>query len=55
MKKNSDKAEDIKLIPMKDFRAGVARIICNTKKESDEQISDLQASNLRKRQTKKKR
>jgi hypothetical protein len=40
---------------MKDFRAGVGRIMSNTKRDSDEQLSKFQADNLRRREAKKKR
>jgi hypothetical protein len=47
-------ADDVPLIPMDDFKKAVKKILSNTKAESDRQLAEFQASNLRKREAKKR-
>ena len=51
----SEVASDIKLVPFADFKTAVKKILSNSKKESDVELATFQASNLRKRQAKKKK
>ncbi len=39
---------------MDDFRKSVKKILSNTKADSDRQLAEFQASNLRKREAKKR-
>jgi hypothetical protein len=55
MTRSISKTQDIELIPLKQFRAGVARILSNTKKDSDKQLAKFQTSNAKKRAAKKRR
>ncbi len=48
-------ADDVPLIPMGDFKKAVRKVLSNTKAESDKQLAEFQASNLRKREAKKPR
>jgi hypothetical protein len=48
-------AEEIALVPFEAFRKTTARILSNSKRESDKQLAAFQASNAKKRQAKKKR
>ncbi len=48
-------ADEIPLVPFDVFRKSARKILSNTKRESDRQLSALQASNARKREAKKKR
>jgi hypothetical protein len=48
-------AEDIPLIPFDAFRRTAKRILSNSKLESDKQLAEFQAANVKKRQVKKKR
>ena len=47
-------ADDFELIPMDDFKKVVKKILSCTKAESDRQLAEFQASNLRKREAKKR-
>jgi len=40
---------------MGDFKKAVQKVLSNTKSESDKQLAEFQASNLRKREAKKLR
>jgi len=46
-------ADDIPLVPFEDFKKSVRKILWNTKADSDRQLAEFQASNLRKRRAKK--
>jgi hypothetical protein len=46
-------AENIPLIPEKDFRDAVKQILSNTKQKSDKDLAKFQASNAAKREAKK--
>ena len=48
-------ADEVPLIPFGDFKKAVKQVLSNTKAESDRQLTELQASNLRKREAKKHR
>ena len=48
------KADDIHLIPIDEFKSAVKKVMSNTKLESDKQLAEFQASNLRKREAKKR-
>jgi hypothetical protein len=48
-------AKDVRLVPFDDFRKCVKKILSNTKAESDRQLAEFQASNLKKREAKKRR
>jgi hypothetical protein len=48
-------ASDVPLIPFQNFRKTAKRILSNSKRESDKQLADFQASNAKKREAKKKR
>jgi len=47
-------ADDIPLVPFEEFKRSVKKILSNTKADSDRQLAEFQASNLRKRQDKKR-
>jgi hypothetical protein len=47
-------AADIPLVPFDDFKKAVKKILSNTKVESDRQMAEFQASNLKKREAKKR-
>jgi hypothetical protein len=47
-------ADDVPLIPMDDFKKAAKKILSCTKAESDRQLAEFQASNLEKRQAKKR-
>lgn len=47
-------AEDIPLVPFGALRSAVKKVLSNTKAESDRQITQLQAANLKRRAAKKK-
>jgi hypothetical protein len=47
-------ADDIALVPFEDFKKSVKNILSNTKTESDRQLAEFQASNLKKRQAKRR-
>lgn len=49
----SKHSPDIELVPFERFKEGVAKVLANTKTESDAQIRKFQAANARKRQAKK--
>jgi hypothetical protein len=46
-------AEDIPLVPEKDFRKAVRQILSNSKEKSDKDLAKFQASNVAKREAKK--
>ncbi len=46
---------DITLVPFEELKKGAKRILSNRKKESDRQIAAFQASNVKKREAKKRR
>ncbi len=48
-------ADEVSLIPMGDFNKAVKKVLSNTKVESDKQLAEFQASNLRKREAKKRK
>jgi hypothetical protein len=47
-------ANDVPLIPFDEFKNSVKKILSNTKAESDRQLAEFQASNLKKREAKKR-
>jgi hypothetical protein len=47
-------ANDVPLVPLGAFKKAVKTVFSNTKKESDRQLAEFQASNLRKREAKKR-
>lgn len=51
--KKHQSADDVPLVPVDDFKKAVKTVFSNTKKESDQQLAEFQASNLRKREAKK--
>jgi hypothetical protein len=53
--KKHQSADDVPLVPMDDFKRAVQKVLSNTKTESDKQLAEFQASNLRKREAKKHR
>ncbi|MGD1084347.1 MAG: hypothetical protein ABSA47_06275 [Verrucomicrobiota bacterium] len=52
--KKHQAADEIPLIPFEDFKKSVKQILSNTKAESDRQLAEFQASNLRRREAKKR-
>jgi hypothetical protein len=52
--KKHAKAKDIPLVSLDDFKRSVKGVFSNTKAESDQQLAAFQASNLRKRETKRR-
>jgi hypothetical protein len=46
-------AEDIPLVPEKDFRNAVKQILSNSKAKSDKDLAKFQASNAARREAKK--
>jgi hypothetical protein len=48
-------ADDVRLIPAGDFVKAVKKALSVTKTESDKQLAKVQASNLKKREAKKRR
>jgi hypothetical protein len=50
-----ESADDVPLIPLTGFKAAVKKVLSNTKAESDKQLAVFQASNLKKREAKKRR
>ena len=53
--KKHQSADDVPLIPIGDFQKAVKKVLSNSKAESDKQLAEFQASNLRKREAKKRR
>lgn len=53
--KKHQSADDIQLVPIGDFKKAVNKVMSNTKAESDKQLAEFQASNLKKREAKKHR
>jgi hypothetical protein len=51
----TEKAGDIILVPFAELKRSAKRILSNTKKESDAQLAQFQAANVKKREAKKKR
>jgi hypothetical protein len=49
----TDKASEIDLVPFETLKRAAKKILSNTKKESDRQLAAFQASNARKRKTRK--
>lgn len=47
-------ADDVTLIPLDAFKKAVKTVFSNTKRESDRQLAEFQASNLKKREAKKR-
>ncbi len=47
-------ANEVPLIPIGDFKKVVKKILSNTKAESDRALAEFQASNLRRRDAKKR-
>ena len=54
-KLKQQKADAVLLIGMGDFKQAIKKVLSNTKIESDRQMAEFQASNLRKREAKKRR
>lgn len=50
-----DKVENITLIPFEELQRNARKILSQTKKESDRKLAAFQASNVRKREARKKR
>ena len=50
----TEKAGEIALVPFKELKLGAKRILSNTKRESDRQLTAFQAANVKKREAKKK-
>jgi hypothetical protein len=48
------KVEDVPLIPLSEFKLAAKKILSNTKAESDRDLAEFQASNLKKREAKKR-
>jgi hypothetical protein len=48
-------ADDVPLIPFGDFKLAVKKVLSVSKQESDKQLARFQASNLKKREAKKRR
>lgn len=53
--KKHQSADDVPLIPLGDFKNVVKKVLSVSKPESDRQLAELQASNLRKREARKHR
>jgi hypothetical protein len=53
--KKHQSADEVPLIPFGDFKKAVKKVLSNSKAESDKQLTEFQASNLRKREAKKHR
>jgi hypothetical protein len=53
-KRPKQAAADIPLVPFDDFKKSVRKILSSTKAESDRQMAEFQASNLKKREAKKR-
>ena len=53
--KKHQSADDVPLIPMGDFKRAVQKVFSNTKRQSNKQLAEFQASNLRKREAQKHR
>ena len=47
-------AEDIPLVPFGDFKKAARKIVSITKKESDRELAETHASNVRRRAAKKR-
>jgi hypothetical protein len=47
-------ANDVPLVPFDDFKKAVKITLSNTKADSDRQLAEFQASNLKKREAKKR-
>jgi hypothetical protein len=52
--RKNQSADDVPLIPIDDFKKAVKKILSNTKAESDRDLAEFQASNLRKREARKR-
>jgi hypothetical protein len=52
--KKHQSADDVALVPLDTFKKAVKTVFSNTKKESDRQLAEFQASNLKKREAKKR-
>jgi hypothetical protein len=55
MPSRNKSADDISLVPFEVFEKSARKILANTKRESDRQLASFQASNVKKREAKKKR
>jgi hypothetical protein len=53
--KKHQAANDVPLVPLDAFKKAVKTVFSNTKRESDRQLAEFQASNLKKRDAKKRR
>ena len=53
--KKHQSADEIPLVPMGDFKKAVQKVFSNTKRQSDKQLAEFQASNLKKREAQKPR
>ena len=53
--KRHQSADHVQLIPFDDFKKSVKKILSNTKVKSDRQLDEFQASNLKKREARKRR
>jgi hypothetical protein len=53
--KKHQSADEIPLVPIGDFKKAVQKVLSNTKADSDKQLAEFQASNLKKREAKKHR
>ena len=49
------KAEDISLVPFDAFRREAKNVLAQSKEESDKELAEFQAANVKKREAKKKR
>jgi hypothetical protein len=47
-------AENIPLVPLKDFKESVKKVLSVSKNESDSQLAAIQAANVKRRAAKKK-
>jgi hypothetical protein len=48
------KAENIPLVPFTEFKRAVAKVLSNSKSQSDRQIAEAQAANVKRRAGRKK-
>jgi hypothetical protein len=55
MPKKPKLKSEIELVPFAAFKKAAARILSNTKRESDAQLAAFQASNLKRREARKKK
>jgi hypothetical protein len=53
--KKHQAAGEVPLVPFGDLKMAVQQVLSSSKVESDRQLAELQASNLRRREAKKRR